>query len=115
MRIRLLLVLGSVAMFSFACDDSETRDCVDLCREGQAGRCTAITGDCGDFCGALDAVQGPAGCASQRAAYQDCLSGGSNVCINDCDSRESALGTCIGTYCYTHPTDAACVTLNASF
>jgi hypothetical protein len=117
-RVLVVLLLVVVALFAPAgCsdDDSGGGDCASLCTQAQAGSCTAITGNCGNFCTALAAVNGPASCTSQYSAYQSCLSMGAAVCANDCDSQESALGTCVGTYCYAHATDANCTTLMTSF
>jgi hypothetical protein len=110
---RLLFVFGLVLA---GCGDSgSTADCVDLCTDAQAGDCTAITGSCASFCTALDNVQGPSNCTSQRNAYQGCLDGGANVCANDCDAQETALGVCIGSFCQANPNNPDCVTLEASF
>jgi hypothetical protein len=110
-----VLCVSAVALAAGCSDDSESRSCADLCTEAQAGHCTAITGSCGAFCSALDAVQGPSGCTSQRSAYQSCVSSGATACTNNCDSQESALSNCVGTYCLAHTTDANCVTLASSF
>ena len=116
---RILVVLSVVAALfaSAGCsdDDSGGRSCAALCSEGQAGHCTTITGDCGNFCSALAAINGPASCTSQYDAYIGCLNTGITVCANSCDSQESALTTCVGTYCLGHSTDANCVTLMNSF
>lgn len=108
---------GLVLSFLVACGggDGSTGDCVDLCTEAQAGQCTSIAGNCTSFCEALDGVQGPSNCTSQRNAYQGCLDTGDNVCANDCDAQEMSLSNCVTAYCATHQTDADCVTLAASF
>ncbi len=105
------LVLGSVLLAG--CGGG--RDCADLCTEGQAGSCTSITGNCGSFCGALDDVEDSSGCASQRGAYEACLDASDNVCDVDCDAKESALSSCVGSYCLGHANDPSCVTLRGSF
>jgi hypothetical protein len=105
------------AMFAVAgCDDdTSTAGCVDLCSEAQAGSCTGITGSCSAFCTALDGVQGAAGCASQRQAYQGCLNDGATACAADCSSQESALASCVGLYCLANPANSDCTVLMASF
>jgi hypothetical protein len=117
-RIFVVLLVVVVALFASAgCsdDDSGGGDCTSLCTQAQAGSCTSITGNCGNFCTALAAVNGPASCASQYSAYISCLNTGVTVCANSCDGQESALSTCVGTYCAGHMTDANCATLIASF
>jgi hypothetical protein len=107
------LILAAAAV---GCDDDTgTAGCVNLCSEAQAGHCTSITGDCGAFCNALDGVQGPSGCTSQREAYQGCLNDGATACAGDCGSQESALSSCVGLYCLAHSTDSNCSVLMASF
>lgn len=90
-------------------------DCVSLCTEAQAGNCTAITGSCGNFCSALDDVQGPAGCKAQRDAYEDCLTDEDGVCSNSCNGPEAALANCIGAYCLANSGNASCQVLIQSF
>lgn len=94
---------------------TSTADCVDLCTEAQAGQCTSISGNCSAFCDALDAVDDPAGCADEHAAYESCLEGGSNVCDNNCDAQEADLSNCVGTYCAANSGDPDCQTLINSF
>ena len=107
-----LLVAGS------GCGDDDsntgTGNCVSLCQEAQAGKCTAIKGDCTAFCSALDNVKGPANCATQKDDYQICLNAKSSVCASSCGSQESALTKCVGIYCLLS-TDADCTTLKSSF
>ena len=91
------------------------KDCVDLCTEAQAGQCTSITGSCTSFCNALDAVQGPANCESQRNAYEACLDDGDAVCSNSCGATESSLSSCVGTYCLANSSNPNCQTLLQSF
>jgi hypothetical protein len=91
-----------------------SKDCVTLCEEAQAGGCTAIEGDCGRFCSALDSVQAPAGCEGQRERYEDCLNEGA-VCDNSCGVEENALSFCVGAYCQGNSSNADCQTLLASF
>lgn len=99
-----------------ACDGgSSTDDCINLCTEAQAGDCTSVTGNCGSFCTALDAVQGPANCVSQRDTYESCLESGVNVCDTNCDAAETALEGCIIDYCEANQSDSDCVTLALSF
>jgi hypothetical protein len=113
MRITTLLTV--VALLGFAGQGCGSRDCVELCNEGQAGNCTSIKGNCSAFCSALDAVEGPANCTSQSDGYTDCLSQESNVCDSSCGSTESSLGSCMAVYCLLHPTDSNCKILLASF
>jgi hypothetical protein len=91
------------------------KSCVDLCTQAQAGSCTSVRGNCSSFCNALGEVKGPASCGTAYDEYQTCLSRGSDVCANSCGSQESALTTCVTTYCVAHPSDANCTTLAASF
>jgi hypothetical protein len=90
-------------------------DCADLCTEAQAGDCTSVVGNCGSFCAALDGVQGDANCVSQRTAYESCLNEGDSVCVNDCDSEETALSNCIAAFCINNQSDPDCITLAGSF
>ena len=98
-----------------ACGGGNSRDCTGLCTDAQAGQCTTITGSCTSFCNALDAVDGPSNCTSQRDAYEACLGVGANVCANSCDSQETSLSNCVGTYCANHASDPDCQTLINSF
>jgi hypothetical protein len=92
------------------------KSCASLCTEAQAGKCTAIKGDCTKFCAALDAVKGPANCSSQYSTYQSCLSAKPTVCEASCTSDESALTNCVTPYCSSRIlTDTNCQTLAASF
>jgi hypothetical protein len=116
-RVLVVSLVVVVALFASAgcSDDSGGGDCTSLCTQAQAGSCTAITGNCGNFCSALNVVAGPASCTSQYNAYQGCLGAGATACASSCDSQESALTTCVGTYCAAHMSDANCVTLIGSF
>ncbi len=97
-----------------ACDDERpTLDCVELCDEAQAGSCTFITGDCGDFCGALTNVQDAATCTDERQAYERCLNE-DEVCDTSCDDAEAALTNCLIVYCVANASNADCATLTAS-
>ena len=107
-----LFVLVASTLTLAACG---SRDCVDLCEEGQEGNCTAIAGNCTDFCDALDAVQDDAGCGSDSDAYQECLDSESAVCDADCDREENDLASCVASYCISHPDDDNCLTLVASY
>jgi hypothetical protein len=113
------LVLASILALGLAAcggdGEGSTGDCIDLCTEAQAGDCTSVNGNCTSFCTALDGVQGPSNCTSQRNAYESCLEQGANVCDNDCAALESSLSNCVGTYCQANPTNADCQTLAASF
>lgn len=95
-----------------ACGD---KDCEELCREGQEGGCTTIQGNCGSFCGALDSVEGPGGCADERDSYESCLNEQDDVCDASCGLYENALSSCVQAYCVGHASDSACVTLAGSF
>jgi hypothetical protein len=105
------IALGFALVSGCASDPS----CEDLCTEAQAGNCTTVTGSCSNFCSALDKVQGPANCESQRDAYQSCLDSTPDVCDAGCDAKESALSSCVGSYCLGHASDPSCVTLQQSF
>ena len=109
-------ILASLLVLA-ACggDEGSTADCVSLCTEAQAGDCTSVDGNCTSFCTALDGVQGPSNCTSQRNSYESCLEQGANVCDNNCDAQETALSSCVTTYCMANPTNADCQTLAASF
>ena len=96
-------------------DGSSTADCVSLCSEAQAGDCTQVEGNCSSFCVALDGVQGPSNCTSQRDTYESCLEQTPNVCDTNCGAQENALAACVQTYCMANPTNADCQTLAASF
>lgn len=116
MRNATFLVIVALVTAAAGCDDdTSTAGCIDLCREAQAGSCTAITGDCSAFCHALDGVQGPSGCADEREAYQGCLNRGASACAGDCGSQENALTSCVALYCLANPTNADCTVLSASF
>jgi len=94
--------------------DGDQSDCVSICEDAQALDCTAVTGDCGQFCQALFNVEGPAGCGDERRTYQDCL-GGEATCSGACGDSENALSSCVGGYCASHLGDADCQVLLTSF
>lgn len=112
MKPQLILAYLCVLLGAAAC---QSKDCVELCEEGQAGDCTTVDGDCGAFCGALDRVKEPAGCGSAYDDYDGCLNGSSAVCDSDCGLEEATLQQCVGSYCVAHAGDADCQTLQASF
>ncbi len=95
-----------------ACGD---KSCEELCEEAQAGDCTSIEGNCGNFCGALDDVEGPSGCGDERSSYEACLNETDNVCDAGCGLQENALSSCVQAYCVGHASDPACATLAGSF
>lgn len=108
------LVLSASATVALqACEEGEL-DCRQLCKQGQDEDCTSITGDCDDFCDSLTNIQDESGCNDEREAYSDCLNG-EGVCSSSCNADESALSSCIGTYCATRLDDSDCATLVASF
>ncbi|MEZ4439031.1 MAG: hypothetical protein R3B72_08070 [Polyangiaceae bacterium] len=113
MITRLLLLSSFLTLPSLAAGCS-SKDCVSLCDEAQAGDCTIIDGSCGAFCGALDSLEGDAGCSDRRAAYEDCLGAEANVCDTSCGSEENALSQCVGAYCLTRLDDPDCQTLLAA-
>lgn len=118
MSLRLLVatfLAALVASSTFtACDDSgPVLGCVDLCSEAQAGNCTFITGNCGDFCSALTNVQGDASCTDERESYESCLNSDA-VCDASCDDEEGALTNCLITFCIANSSNADCATLTAS-
>ena len=119
MRVVLtILTVSGLCLAPLGCGDDGgggDKSCSSLCSQAQAGSCTSIKGDCGKFCSALDAAQGPANCTSQRNAYQSCLSAGVTVCGSSCGTQESALTTCVGLYCLANLSNADCQTLKASF
>jgi len=118
-RMGTILVATGLAMVAFDCstddDGGRNASCTTLCTEGQAGDCTAVTGSCGAFCSAVDAIFAAAGCTSQHGSYIGCLNQGINACAVDCDSQETAFTSCLTTYCLAHASDANCVTLATSF
>jgi hypothetical protein len=95
--------------------DGQTRSCEALCSEAQAGNCTEVTGDCGDFCPALERAAPKAGCADTRTEYLDCLSETAEVCASDCTSEEADLESCLIGYCAQNASDPDCPVLAASF
>jgi hypothetical protein len=115
-RVVVVSLVFVVALFASAgcSDDSGGGDCSSLCTQAQAGSCTTISGNCGNFCSALGAVTGPASCTSQYNAYEGCLGSGATACATDCDAQENALTTCVATYCAAHSTDANCLTIIGS-
>ncbi|OIP36977.1 MAG: hypothetical protein AUK47_14385 [Deltaproteobacteria bacterium CG2_30_63_29] len=118
MRLVTLLFVLLAALSFVACDDGGGvvgGDCTSLCTEAQVGDCTAIKGNCGNFCAALDAKQGAAGCTDLRTAYISCLNQGANVCDINCDTQENALSSCMGNYCAQNLSDPDCQTLIGSF
>jgi hypothetical protein len=111
----LLVTLGACGSDGEDGDGGDARSCEALCSEGQAGSCTTVQGDCGDFCAALDRAAPKAGCADAPDDYQACLSETANVCSADCASEENALESCVTSYCLQNPSDADCPLLAASF
>ncbi len=110
-----ILTLFALFFFSFgplACSDEAS--CESTCSEAQSRSCTAVTGDCGNFCDAVFNVEEPSGCADERVAYQDCLESG-DVCANSCSSLEDDLTNCLGGYCAGNLTDPDCQVLINSF
>lgn len=107
-----MLASMTLAMALHACKDD--LDCKALCKEAQSGDCTAIDGDCDDFCASLGNIQDEAGCSGERNAYEGCLNDG-GVCDADCDNQEGDLTTCLTVYCATRLTDTDCVVLVESF
>src|SRR5689334_15801572 len=71
-RVAFGLAFASMVVLAAACGDdggdgdedddgsSGGGDCTSLCTEAQAGDCTRVTGNCGNFCDALDSAA-PAG------------------------------------------------------
>jgi len=108
-----LLVSTAVTVALPACEEGEL-DCRQLCNAAQDEDCTTITGDCGDFCGALTNVQDESGCNDEREAYSDCLNG-EGVCSASCNGDEAALTNCLTTYCATRLDTPDCMTLVESF
>ena len=94
--------------------DGDDDACVPLCEAGQAGGCTSITGDCGAFCGALQAIEDASGCADERLTYESCLEV-TGACGGRCDGQETLLTRCVSDWCETQPGDASCATLLQSF
>jgi hypothetical protein len=92
-----------------------TQNCTDLCTAAQNGNCTTIRGDCGQLCAALAVVAPEGSCVAQYNAYHSCLGTPATVCSNSCGSQESALGSCLTTYCRAHTSESSCVTLQGSF
>lgn len=113
-----LLLAGTGASFS-ACGGSSGgsggASCKSLCSAAQKGQCTSITGDCGNFCTALDDATPKSMCQSQHDAYTACLDTPDTVCDHDCMSEETDLESCIGAYCLQHTSDKDCQTLIGSF
>ena len=92
------------------------KSCTTLCEEAQAGKCTAIKGNCANFCSALEAEYSAANCSSQYDDYQSCLSTGSNSCDTSCGSQESSLTKCMTSFCFSRLlTNTNCQTMAASF
>ena len=90
-------------------------DCQALCNAAQAGQCTQIVGDCGDFCDALLAVAPLAGCNFEASGYVDCLGEPQTVCTTDCATELQELRTCMTAYCYSHQDNEDCQTLADAF
>jgi hypothetical protein len=99
----------TLAVGPYACAGTEA-SCVDLCQEAQAEDCTAIEGDCGNFCEAAFNVEDDSGCGDEREAYQSCLED-QEVCSNACGALENDWSTCLGTHCLTRMDDPDCQTL----
>jgi hypothetical protein len=115
---RVTIMLATLALgLGAACgsDGGGSKSCATACSEGQAGKCTAVKGDCGKFCAALDVLAAPANCGSQKDAYQSCLNKTATVCAASCDAQESATRQCYIAYCLLHASDANCQTLGAAF
>lgn len=118
MRDKLVLaiamtLLGALLMMGAGCGG---KSCTTLCEEAQAGKCTAIKGNCTNFCSALEAEYSAANCSAKYDAYQDCLSTGANSCDTTCGAQETALTSCMTSYCAPKIlSNANCQTMAASF
>jgi hypothetical protein len=114
----LFVCLIAVSFTMLACSDDDSdggvRPCADVCKEAQAGACTAVKGECGAFCAAMENVAPAAKCEDQRSTYLSCLSGGP-VCDQNCDNAENALIQCATPYCMANATNEDCKVLIASF
>jgi hypothetical protein len=77
--------------------------------------CTKITGDCNNFCGAVDNLTPLAGCTQMKADYLACLGTPADVCQHDCAIELADLRACLGSYCAGDPFDTDCQTLKNSF
>ncbi|MFO0618742.1 MAG: hypothetical protein U0414_39490 [Polyangiaceae bacterium] len=107
-----ILAIGAAVSFAPACGSEAT--CVADCKEGQAGNCTAIKGDCTAFCDAAEAIRVDSGCGDEQDAYQACLDQGP-VCDQSCQSTEAAYRNCVIPYCIIHGSDKNCQTMANSF
>lgn len=115
MKTVALVLSALLGLYLAAGCGSGGKDCSSLCKEGQAGKCTSIKGDCDKFCGSLEALAGPANCTSQKSAYLNCLGKAPAACATSCGSEESATTTCYVKYCTANLTNQDCMTLAASF
>ena len=108
------LTMGVVIGLASACSGGG-KGCATLCSEAQAGSCTAVKGNCTNFCAAANTVKGPAGCGTQYDSYQTCLNAKPRVCDTACNSQENAFTQCMTAYCLKNIGDKDCVTLASSF
>ncbi len=90
-------------------------DCNSLCTAAQAGKCTTITGNCGQFCSALAALDSEASCGSEYDAYESCLGTPATVCGNSCGAQAMALENCLTPYCTAHSSESNCTTVAGAF
>jgi len=107
-----MMLLGAMLMVGAGCGG---KSCTTLCEEAQAGKCTAIKGNCTNFCSALESEYSTANCSSAYDDYQSCLSTGSSACDSSCGAQEVALSKCMTIYCFTRLAEPNCKTMASSF
>jgi hypothetical protein len=90
--------------------DANTTACEDLC--AKVNKCAGATqADCSTSC-ASSQVPGGTTCASEYSTFLSCANGVPDVCSQTpssaCDTQDSALQSCIATYCASNPNGQGC-------
>jgi hypothetical protein len=88
--------------------------CTELCEEAEGRGCNTFvigTGSCAGDCQLAERLSSKAGCDTQLEARLDCEREQADICEEGCGAEDSALESCVSSYCLANPTDADCRTL----
>ena len=92
-------------------------DCEDVCEEAQDCPGADDDEDCSKICEDAESLNEDAGCEDAFDDYISCIDDEDDICVEDetdiskipCSSEATAYGTCVGKYCASHQTEAACM------